>query len=404
MSFVPEWFCQFPGQSSPSVSESSKSLSNLFLLQTPRKHPLHVSQCRRTLSLDVGDPQRKYQPNKTCAATYIHYLRLRRCHPTGVPCGRAGLLIPLSSLGDISSNLGFVRSQHKAIHVFNNVLISIPVLLLTFQLVTALPRPLANDFLDTNDLVSRAQGPSSCSLLDLDDAESLPGWSKLEQYARSTWGEGEWTVTINPPGYRDKPATMCVTGFSKIIEAGLPGDPNCTETRVGIQPEKKDGTTIKVDEGFTNVTTAAHAEFFEAHFLLPNITKLHLNSMKAVGAFINAPDNSFVTTATNVTIKSAEITPVPDKHCIGTIHNSQCIIPAHGRIQLVASGYIWFNYKTKRAPLAKPKGAKHSRYTVKIEDVLKNATDRSAWIDYQGYMNTSMRYDYYDECRWANNL
>ena len=35
---------------------------------------------------------------------------------------------------------------------------------------------------------------------------------------------------------------------------------------------------------------------------------------------------------------------------------------------------------------------------VKIEDVLKNATDRSAWIDFEGYMNTTMRTDYFDEC------
>jgi hypothetical protein len=35
---------------------------------------------------------------------------------------------------------------------------------------------------------------------------------------------------------------------------------------------------------------------------------------------------------------------------------------------------------------------------VKIEDVLKNATDRSAWIDFKGYMNATMRTDYFDEC------
>ena len=36
--------------------------------------------------------------------------------------------------------------------------------------------------------------------------------------------------------------------------------------------------------------------------------------------------------------------------------------------------------------------------TVKVEDVL-NSTERSAWIDFKGYMNTSMRYDYFDECK-----
>lgn len=36
--------------------------------------------------------------------------------------------------------------------------------------------------------------------------------------------------------------------------------------------------------------------------------------------------------------------------------------------------------------------------TIKIEDVLKNSTDRSVWIDFSGYMNTTMRSDYFDEC------
>jgi len=279
--------------------------------------------------------------------------------------------------------------------------------LLIFQSASALPRPDTLN-LESTELIGRATGAIRCSMLDLDDAQSLPGWPKLEQYARKMWGDGDWAITINPPGYKDKPATMCIAKRTASINAT--GDPNCTETRVDIQP-KKGSSTIPVDEGFTNkgnwnitnVTTAAHAEFFQATFQLPNITKVHLGAIKGVGAFINAPDNSFVTTSTNVTIRNVQITPVPDKHCIGTILNQQCITPAQGRIQLVASGYIWFNYKTKRSPLAHPKGGKHSRYTVKIEDVL-NTTERSAWIDFKGYMNTSMRYDYFDECRWNFKL
>jgi hypothetical protein len=40
--------------------------------------------------------------------------------------------------------------------------------------------------------------------------------------------------------------------------------------------------------------------------------------------------------------------------------------------------------------------------TIKIEDVLKNATDRSGWIDFTGYMNTTMRLDYFDECAFLS--
>jgi len=297
----------------------------------------------------------------------------------------------------------------------------VPIFLFsTLQFVHALPQPLRSRFtygseslnqrsFEIEELVRRAPAASKCSKLDLDDAQSLPGWSKLEQYARTTWGDGDWTITINPPGYKDRHATMCI---DDPVDVDVLGKASCTETRVDIPPEKKGSNDIKVNEGYTNtgnwnitnVTSAAHAEFFFANFQLPNITELHLESLDATGKFINAPHNSFVTVASNVTIKTTQLTPVPDKRCIGTILQQTCIIPAQGRIQLIASGYIWFNYKTKRAPLANPKGGKHSRYTVKIEDVLKNATDRSAWIDFNGYMNTTWRDDYFDECRWNFKL
>ncbi|KAF8158472.1 hypothetical protein B0H34DRAFT_797857 [Crassisporium funariophilum] len=259
-----------------------------------------------------------------------------------------------------------------------------------------------------SSLSKRGQAASPCSLLDLDDVQQLPGYAQLEQHARDTWGEGDWTITINPAGYKDKPATMCVADPVIVIQTG---DPVCNQTRVDIQPDKHDH--IKVDEGYTNrgnwnitnVTEAAHAIFFSGNFQMPNITNMTtLDSIQTMGMFINAPLNSFVTTASNVTIKDTQVTPVPDKRCIGTINEQTCIIPARGRIQLVATGYIWFTYKTKRAPLATPNSGKHKRYTVRIEDVLKNATDRSAWIDFNGYMNTTMRTDYFDECRWNFKL
>jgi len=300
----------------------------------------------------------------------------------------------------------------------------ISILLLVLNGVRALPRPrgqfrgenlaydsesLSQRSFETPELVRRGPTASPCSRLDLDDAESLPGWPKLLQYARSTWGEGDWTIEINPPGYKDKPATMCVANPVKVTATG---PSNCTEQRKDIPPVTKGGTQVRVDEGYTNtgvwnitnVTTAAHAEFFSGQFQMPNITKLHFKSITTVGKCINAPYNSFSTVASNVTYKNNELTQVNDKTCIGTILEQQCITPAQGRIQLFATGYVWFNYKTRRAPLANPKGGKHKKYTVKIEDVLKNVTDRSTWIDFTGYMNTTWRYDYFDECRWNFKL
>ncbi|PPQ96685.1 hypothetical protein CVT26_010314 [Gymnopilus dilepis] len=317
----------------------------------------------------------------------------------------------------------------------------LPILLLTLHAAHALPHPrrftldygsesLSQRSFETSELVRRGPTASPCSRLDLDDAESLPGWPKLLQYARSTWGEGDWTIEINPSGYKDKPATMCVADPVKVVATG---PSNCTEQRKDIQPTTKGGNQVRINEGYTNtgiwnitnVTTAAHAEFFTGKFQMPNMTKLHFESITTDGKFINAPYNSFSTVATNVTYKNNQLTQVDDKTCIGTILEQQCLTPAQGRIQLFATGYIWFNYKTRRAPLANPKGGKHRRCssdlqlagvrqlltawvssldTVKIEDVLKNVTERSTFIDFTGYMNTTWRYDYFDECRWNFKL
>jgi len=312
---------------------------------------------------------------------------------------------------------------------FNLYFFLIPAaFLLTLQLVSALPTQTFNsksyrrtvfdngntlarrDGEWSDSLVRRAPVASPCSLLDLDDAQQLPGWSQVEQYARDTWGTGDWTIIINPPGYKDKRATLCVADSVPIVATDKP---KCNASRVDIKPNRDHH--IKVAQGYTNsglwnitnATSAAHSLFFSANFKMPNITQQSKDTLHHIigkGEFINAPHNSFLTVATNSTTKDTEVTQVQDKSCIGTVNQEICIIPAKGRIQFIATGHIWFEYKTKRAPLANPNGGKHLRFTVKIEEVLKNETDRSAWIDFVGYMNTTMRTDYFDECRWKFKL
>jgi hypothetical protein len=294
------------------------------------------------------------------------------------------------------------------------VLTLLPLIILHF--VGALPQEefLSSRGLENGQFVFKPPTAKRCSRLDVDDVESLPGWPILQQYARSMWGKGDYKITINPPGYKDATATMCV---AEPVQVNITGRPHCVEGRKDIPPESRHSNKIKVKQGYTNtgvwnithVSAASHAEFFSGHFKMPTITqdanrkKLNLKSIKGVGQFINAPYNSFITVASNVTQHGTVLTQVTDKRCIGTILEQQCVIPAQGSIQLLATGYIWFNYKTKRAPVANPKGGKHKRYTVKIEDVLPPAY-RSAWIDFNGYMNTTMRSDYYDECRWNFKL
>jgi len=242
-----------------------------------------------------------------------------------------------------------------------------------------------------------------CSVLDVDDVQSLLGWPKLQKYAIDTWGVGNVTISINPPNYKDKPATLCVVDSSPII---LSDDHNCTVNRVEIPPEK--GTNvIDVEFGYKNVgqwnitevSSAAHAELFQAKFQVPEIKDADLKPITTRGEFVNALDNVFETTASNMTTKKTQLPNISEQVCVGTIRSRECYIPAHGRIQFEATGYVWFTFDAARAPVAKPKGAKHKRYTIKIEDVLKDINDRSAWTNFNGTMVATMRSDYFSECK-----
>jgi len=244
---------------------------------------------------------------------------------------------------------------------------------------------------------------SHCSILDEDDVRSLPGWPKVEQYVSDTWGPGNYTVKINPPNYRDKRATLCIVD---PILVKISGKYNCTSERIEIPPEK--GTrTVDVEFGYENlgqwnitkVSSAAHAELFLGHFKVPEMRFMKTRSIEGRGEFFNAPHNSFITMASNMTFRKTELSSVKDQKCIATILEQECRVPASGRIQLAATGYIWLTFEAPRTPLGNPRGGKHRRYAVKIEEVLQDVSDRSVWIDYDGVMIATTRTDYFSECR-----
>jgi len=244
---------------------------------------------------------------------------------------------------------------------------------------------------------------SHCSVLDVDDVQSLAGWPQLQKYAIDTWGGGDFTLSINPPNYKDNPATICVVDPSSII---LSNDHNCTIKREEISPEE--GTkVIDVEFGYknvgqwniTDVSSAAHAELFRAKLEVPEISDADLKPITTTGEFVNALDNIFETTASNMTTKRTQLPDIYDQVCVGTIQSRECHIRAHGKVQFEATGYLWFTFDAARAPVANPNGGKHKRYTVKIEDVLKNVTDRSAWTIFNGTMAATMKSDYFSECR-----
>jgi len=273
--------------------------------------------------------------------------------------------------------------------------------LLLADLVISVPTTeiLRRDSIEQQLIVKAAR---RCSNLDEDDVRSLPGWPKVEKYVSDNWGEGSYTVKINPPNYRDKRATICIDP----VNIKPSGEHNCTSERVHIRPEK--GTKIvDVEFGYratghwniTRVADAAHAELFLGHFKVPELGFMDARAIDGRGEFVNAPHNSFTSVASNMTYRKTTLSSVKDQVCTATIQQRVCRIPSAGRIQLTATGYLWITFETARAPVGNPNGGKHKRYAVKLEDVLKDVLDRSVSIDYEGFMTATTRTDYFSECR-----
>jgi hypothetical protein len=244
---------------------------------------------------------------------------------------------------------------------------------------------------------------SRCSTLDEDDVRSLPGWPKVEKYVSDTWGDGNFTVKINPPNYRDKVAKICIVDPTLIKASGAH---NCTSKRVHIRP-KKDTKIVDVEFGYRNighwnitrVPSAAHAVLFLGQFKVAELGFMDVNTILGRGEFVNAPHNSFTTVASNMTYRKTGLSSMKDQICTATIQQQVCHVPSAGRIQLAATGYLWITFETARAPVGNPNGGKHRRYAVKIEEVLTDAADRSVWVDYEGIITATTRTDYFNECR-----
>ena len=49
---------------------------------------------------------------------------------------------------------------------------------------------------------------------------TVPGWSRVEEYARDKWGAGDWDIIINPPGVSKLDLMSKGSLFTLIIVQG----------------------------------------------------------------------------------------------------------------------------------------------------------------------------------------
>ncbi|KAJ2923289.1 hypothetical protein H1R20_g13805, partial [Candolleomyces eurysporus] len=246
---------------------------------------------------------------------------------------------------------------------------------------------------------------SNCYPLSLDQAKQLPGWGKLEQYAKDTWGEGGWNIVTNPEDFRDRPANACIEVARVPLQWSQ--QPQCSKSTAEIQGKSvgattkvafdiEQGTEAKTSLSVTRSSSITTSVSFNVGFSLP-------------GGLDAGVDTSFSTTLTNEQSKTTENTSgkiskqhyefdnEDGKQCKMTVETSDCAATAVGRVPVVAKGFVWFNYEDRRAPKADPNGGEHYKYSASIEEVL-NEAERTSWIEVQGPVNTVTKANYETNC------
>jgi len=234
----------------------------------------------------------------------------------------------------------------------------------------------------------------------------MPGWSKLEQYAKSTWGDGGWNIVTNPSDYQDSPANACVD--ASVVQLTTDAPPTCSN-QTSIVHGTLDGTkgTVTVDQSsahsvsgswsVTKTTTLTDGFTFSLGLSIPEGADASIGFSDTT-TVTNEQSKSFSTSTNDTNGISLQIDRPKGKDCSVTLNTQTCNQNTKGSAPIVATGWVWFNYNDARAPLADPKGGTHYKYAASIEGVLTNKADRTSTIEFQGPINMVSRSGYSAKC------
>ncbi|TEB36999.1 hypothetical protein FA13DRAFT_1787276 [Coprinellus micaceus] len=277
------------------------------------------------------------------------------------------------------------------------------VLATMFAASTALPISLRDfDDFEAMDLEAR-QDALSCHPVDVNQIKSLPAWGKIEQYAKDTWGDGGWNIVTNPSDVISRPAPASVredVQGEHSVHCACPDRHNIEGQSTGTTSEisftTKRGSTQTSTWTVTRSSTLTTAVKFTLSVGIPTIgTGTAETSMST--EVKNERSSAFTGTVNNEESVLMKFSNAPGKQCKVELLTQTCTAKASGRVPVIADGFVWFNYKDKRAPKADPNGSKHYKYAASINRILSEA-ERTTFIEFQGPVNSKSSSTYKTDC------
>ncbi|KAJ7114199.1 hypothetical protein C8R43DRAFT_903091 [Mycena crocata] len=257
----------------------------------------------------------------------------------------------------------------------------------------------------TETIAQRDTG--SCANMQSEDVQKLPGWKTLKAEAEKNWGTKSYNVVTNDNDFSDYPAQICTsTDIVEIVPDGKPSAAQNCHTQHSISNGTEVGTNGTVtlthtqgtsSETTTTVTKEASVSVgvsVAATIGFPAIADV-TTTFTFTGTFTNSLSKAQKTT--NDETSSATVTQQTSagKVCHLEFTTQKCTVTGTGKVLMLASGWVWFEYKSKVKDHYK---CTFFPWALNIESTITNQDDRSESINFKTTTDTTSTSEYKGVC------
>ncbi|KAJ7127574.1 hypothetical protein C8R43DRAFT_1240319 [Mycena crocata] len=249
--------------------------------------------------------------------------------------------------------------------------------------------------------VSR-RSTGACADMSSDDVQKLPGWKTLKDTAEKNWGKGSYNVVTNDKDFSDQPAQSCAsTDQIPIVPDGSPGKDKVCNTQSSKSDGQQAGTNGTValthSEGTTTTTTStvtktasiAVGVSVAATVKFPLIADV-TSTFTFTGTFTNTLSTATESKSDQTSSATVTQTNAAGKTCHLEFTTQTCTITGSGKVRMLGTGWVWFEYKDKVQD--------HYKWALNIDQVLTNQDDRSTWIEFKTTTGTTSTSNYKGVC------
>jgi len=251
---------------------------------------------------------------------------------------------------------------------------------------------------DAAQKIHKRGATGTCSPLTAEQAQALPGWSKMQAVAKANWGGGSYNVVTNPTDISGSPANSCVQSDPVIVSTK--GNPTCqtqTSSTGGTLAGTTGTVTLSQEQGTTysltsTVTTSASisvGETVSVSIGFPDIADVEA-SETVTGTFTNEQSKAVTNTLENTQTATVSIDATNGQKCSLNFQSKTCNSNGSGSVAFIASGFVWFNFNDATNG--------HYKWALSLDDTLPNVNDRSSSAAFNMVISSASKSNYTGNC------